>query len=391
MLAAADKLQLSEIASSVVQSEIRAMSIACAAMGGVNLAQGVCDTPTPEVVQQAAQAAIRAGHNIYTRMDGIDPLRHAIAAKLERENGLDYRATGEVVVTAGATGAFYAACMALLNPGDEVVMFEPFYGYHYNTLRAMRVKTVMIELELPGFAFDMERVAKAITPRTKAILINTPANPAGKVFTRAEIDGLAELARRHELFVITDEIYEYFMYDGAKHLSPASIEGMRDRTITISGFSKTFSVTGWRVGYLAADERWAGPIAHLHDLAYICAPSPLQAGCAAGMKELPASYYAALASDYLVKRDKICAALSDAGLTPYVPRGAYYVLADASRVTGATAKEKALELLRVSGVATVPGSAFFTQGRGENLLRFCFAKTETDLERACSALRTMQL
>lgn len=387
MRAVADKLHLSEISPGMVQSEIRAMTVECDNAGGVNLAQGVCDTEVPQPVAARAVEAIAQGHNIYTRLDGIAPLRQAIADKLARHNGMQVDPDGEVLVTSGATAGFYAACMALFNPGDEVVLFEPFYGYHLNTLRAMRVGAVPVSLRAPDWALDVTALRAAITPRTRAIVVNSPSNPSGKVFSRTELEAVAALAIEHDLFVITDEIYEYFVFDGAQHISPATLPGMAERTISISGLSKTFSITGWRVGYLAADRRWMGAISYFHDLVYVCSPSPFQHGAAAGLMQLPDSFYTGLATEYEAKRDMLCAALAEAGMPPAIPQGAYYVLAGVSDLPGATAREKARNLLRATGVAAVAGTAFFAGGRGEDLLRFCFAKRDEDLQRACELLR----
>jgi aminotransferase len=387
MRAAASSLRLSEISPGMVQSEIRAMSVECDRVNGVNLAQGVCDTGVPSPVMTRAIEAITEGYNIYTRLDGIAPLRRAIADKLARYNGIPADPESEILVSSGATGAFYAACMALFNPGDEVILFEPFYGYHLNTLRAVRVHAIDVPMSSPDWAIDFDTLRAAITPRTRGIVINSPSNPCGKVFTRAELESIAALAVEHDLFVITDEIYEYFLYDGVQHISPATLPGMAERTITISGLSKTFSITGWRIGYLAADSRWMGAIGYFHDLIYVCAPSPFQHACAAGLLQLPDSFYSSLAAEYQAKRDMLCSALADAGMTPSIPPGAYYVLADSSVIDGANAREKARTLLRETGVAAVAGTAFFAQGRGEDLLRFCFAKRDEDLQRACEALR----
>jgi aminotransferase len=382
-------LQLSELAPGVVQSEIRAMTVACDQMGGVNLAQGVCDTEVPRVVAEGAIQAIHSGLNIYTRLDGITRLREAIAAKVERTLGIGVDPEREVLVTSGTTGGFHAVAMALLNPGDEVLLFEPFYGYHANTLRSVRVKAVPVALTEPDWALDLDAVRAAITPRTRAMLINTPSNPAGKVFTRSELEGLAEIAQEFDLFVFTDEIYEHFLYDGAEHVSPAVLPGMRERTIVMSGFSKTFSVTGWRVGYLLADAKWLGSIGYFHDLVYVCAPSPFQHGCADGVEQLGPEFYRDLAREHAVKRGMMLDALRAAGMTPHVPDGAYYVLAKDERLPGKTAAEKARALLAKTGVASVAGSAFFRPGRGENLLRFCFAKKDHDLAEACRRLRAL--
>jgi aminotransferase len=332
---------------------------------------------------------MRDGQNIYTRCDGIARLREAIAAKQQRDYGLSYDFDREVLVASGATAGLHAATMALLNPGDEVLVFEPFYGYHVNTLKSLRVSPVLVALAEPDFRLDADDLRAAVTPRTRAVLINTPANPSGKIFSRPELEEVAELCRKYDLFLITDEIYEYFVYDGARHICPATLPGMRERTIVISGFSKTYSITGWRIGYATADARWMPAMAHFHDLTYVCAPAPLQVGAAAGLEQLPPGFYSQLAADYQAKRGKMAAALEDAGMKPTLPAGAYYIMADAERLPGKTAAEKARHLLRSTGVAAVAGSAFFRPGRGENLLRFCFAKQDAELDEACARLRKL--
>jgi aminotransferase len=382
-------LGLSKLAPGVVQSEIRAMTQECDRMGGVNLAQGVCDTEVPEVVAEGAIRAIRHGLNIYTRMDGIERLRRAIAGKVERTLGIAVDPEREVFITNGVTGAFQAGVIALLNPGDEVLLFEPFYGYHASTLRSIRAVPVPVALADPDWTLDVEAVRAAVTPRTRAMVINTPSNPAGKVFTRGELEALAEIAEEFDLFVFTDEIYEHFVYGGAKHISPATIPGMPERTILMSGFSKTFSVTGWRVGYLIADAKWVPSIGYFHDLTYVCAPAPMQQGCADGVEKLGTEFYEGLAQEHEVKRAMIVDALRDAGMQPHVPDGAYYVLASAANLPGATAAQKARALLAKTGVASVAGSAFFRPGKGEDLLRFCFAKKDKDLAEACRRLRAL--
>ena len=388
---AISNLRLSALAPQFIQSEIRAMTVACSDVGGINMAQGVCDTDPPHPVVEAAIAAIRSGHNIYTRMDGIAPLREAIAQKFASFNRLRVDPHTQVFVTSGATGAMHASLLALLDAGDECIVLEPFYGYHVSTLKMMQIVPVVVPLTGPRFDLDVDRLRAAMTPRTRAIIINSPSNPSGKVFSRNELEALAEVAIEFDLFVFTDEMYEYFLYDGTEHLSIATLPGMFERTITISGFSKTFSVTGWRLGYLAASERWLPAIGYFHDLLYVCAPSPLQHGAAAGLLQLPQSFYTELAEEYQAKRDKTCAALMRSGLTPSVPEGAYYVLADASSIPGADAKQKARRLLADAGIASVAGSAFFASNAagvnpGENLLRFCFAKKDHELAEACSRL-----
>jgi len=388
---AASRLALSHLAPAAVQSEIRAMTTECDRIGGINLAQGVCDTPVPAPVQEAAIRAIHDGHNIYTRLDGIARLRNAIAAKQQRDYGLSYDPETEVLVSSGATGGLHAAAMALLNPGDEVILFEPFYGYHISTLRSLRVNPVLVSLTEPDYTLDIDALKTAVTKNTRAILLNTPANPSGKVFTREEIESIAAIVIEHDLFLITDEIYEYFVYDGARHICPATLHGMRERTIVLSGFSKTFSVTGWRLGYATADAKWIAAMSYFHDLTYVCAPSAFQHGAAAGLEQLPPSFYTELARDHQSKRARILSALTAAGLTPSKPAGAYYVLADVTGLPGKTAPEKARQLLAATGVAAVAGTAFFRPGHGEALLRFCFAKKDRDLDDACARLGTLQV
>jgi aminotransferase len=372
-----------------MQSEIRAMTTECDRIGGINLAQGVCDTPVPPAVEAEAHAAIHAGHNIYTRLDGITRLRNAISAKQEKDYGLTYDPETEVLVASGATGGLHAAAMALLNPGDEVLLFEPFYGYHVATLKSMRVNPVLVPLAEPDWALDTDALHAAITPRTRAILLNTPANPSGKIFSLPEIEAVAAVCREHDLFLFTDEIYEYFVYDGNRHICPATLCGMRERTIVMSGFSKTFSVTGWRLGYVTAPAQWMAALCYFHDLTYVCAPSAFQHAAAAGLEQLPPEFYTDLARDHQDKRERILSALRDAGMEPSVPAGAYYVLAKATRLPGKTSAEKARHLLAATGVAAVAGSAFFRPGRGEDLLRFCFAKKDEDLNEACDRLRKL--
>jgi aminotransferase len=383
----ASRLALSELAPATFQSEIRAMTTLCGEMGGINLAQGVCDTPVPPVIEAAAFEAIRSGQNIYTRCDGIARLREAIAQKQRRDYGLEYDPEREVLVASGATAGYHVAIMTLLNPGDEVILFEPFYGYHVNTLKSMRVAPVPVALAEPDWHLDADALRAAITPRTRAILVNTPANPSGKVFTLPESQNIAEACERHDLFLITDEIYEYFVYDGARHICPATLPGMRERTIVISGFSKTYSITGWRVGYAVADKKWMPAMSHFHDLTYVCSPAPFQVATAVGLEQLPPSFYTQIAADHQSKRERLLAALRAAGMESEAPAGAYYILAKASHLPGATAAEKARALLKATGVAAVAGSAFFRPGRGEDLLRFCFAKRDEELDEACERLR----
>ena len=365
------------------QSEIRAMTQACAGAKGLNMAQGVCDTPVPPVVLKAAAEAMEGGKNVYSRFDGLPELRQALAIKLLRDNAIRANPETEITVSAGATGSFHTACLALLTPGDEVILFEPYYQYHISALLAVEAVPVIVKMHPPDWTLSPDAVEQAVTPRTKAIIVNSPGNPSGKVFTGEDLEGVARVATRHDLFVFTDEIYEYFLYDGRRHVSMASLPDMAERTITIGGYSKTFSITGWRIGYSVAAERWAQAIGAMNDLLYVCAPTPLQAGVAAGIQALTDSFYRQLAKDYQAKRDRFCAALAQAGLAPSIPQGAYYVLADVTRLPGKTGKERAMHLLKTVGVAGVPGDAFFSGQEGSRFIRFSYAKTDTDLDEAC--------
>lgn len=370
----------------LTQSEIRAMTQACVTRKGLNMAQGVCDTPVPTTVLRGAERALQEGYNVYTRFDGLPELRQAIARKLAKYNGIQADPERHITVSAGATGAFHCACAALLDPGDEVILFEPYYQYHLSALLAVEAVPVTVTMRAPEWTYSLDDVRKAITPKTKAIVVNSPGNPSGKVFTRQELVDVAGLARQHDLFVFTDEIYEYFLYDGRSHLSMAALPDMAGRTITIGGYSKTYSVTGWRIGYSVAAETWAQAIGAINDLLYVCAPAPLQMGVACGINELSDTFYRDLARDYQRKRDRFCAALAKAGLHPSVPSGAYYVLADVSALPGTTGKQRAMYVLQQAGVAGVPGEAFFSGPTGANFLRFSYAKTDTDIEEACRRL-----
>jgi aminotransferase len=374
----------------LAQSEIRAMTQACVSAKGLNMAQGVCDTPVPLAVLRAAQRAIEDGYNVYTRFDGLPELRQALARKLAGYNGITADPETEIVVSAGATGAFHCACAALLNPGDEVILFEPSYQYHISALLAVDAVPVLVKMHPPKWAYDALQLEQAVTQKTKAVIVNSPGNPSGKVFTREELEGVAELACRHDLFVFTDEIYEYFLYDGRRHLSMALLPGMAERTITIGGYSKTFSVTGWRIGYAVAARQWAQAIGAVNDLLYVCAPAPLQMGVAGGIIHLSNDFYGDLARSYQAKRDHFCNALAEVGLTPSIPDGAYYVLADVSKLPGSTGKARAMHLLKQTGVAGVPGEAFFSGNTGHDFIRFCYAKTDADLEQACRSLQKLK-
>jgi aminotransferase len=373
----------------LVQSEIRAMTLACTQVQGINLAQGVCDTGVPPTVVDAAKHAMDHGFNTYTRYDGLAELRQALAQRMGTFNHMTVNSETEVTVSAGATGAFHCVCMGLLQPGDEVILFEPYYGYHLSTILAVEAVPRIVSLQAPDWFLSMEALEEAITDRTKAIVVNTPSNPSGKVFTTQELEGIAAVARRHDLFIFTDEIYEYFVYDNLAHVSLASLPDMADRTITISGYSKTFSITGWRIGHAVAAPRRASMIGAMNDLVYVFAPAPLQYGVAVGIKRLGVEFYQELQRSFQCKRDQFCQVLQDIGLSPTIPRGAYYVLADVRRLPGRTGKERAIYLLEKTGVAGVPGEAFFQGDHGAKYIRFSFAKTNVDLDLACERLKIL--
>ena len=378
------------------QSDIRAITFAANAAGAVNLGQGICDLATPAPIRQATKAAIDDGKSIYTAYNGIPELRTAIADEARAFNGLDVT-EANVMVGAGSTGAFVAAVLALCEAGDEVILFEPFYGYHAGILRLFGVTPVVVPLAAPGWAFDADRLEASITPRTKAVLVCTPANPSGKVWTRAELQAVLDVAERHDLWCLTDEIYQYMTYDDAEHVSLASMPGARERTVTLSGFSKTFNMTGWRLGYAIAPKALAETMGLVSDLTTICAPAPLQHGLAAALP-MPDAYYGDMLADYAAKRTLFCDTLDACGFGGpdgvHRPEGAYYVLASTERLA---ARRDGFEddtaaahtLIREAGVGAVPGNSFFADpADGRHWLRFCYAKERDVLEVACERLRT---
>ena len=370
----------------IAQSDIRKMSRVCMDLGGVNLGQGICDQPTPPEVKAAAQAAIDADHSIYSKYEGIDPLRAAIARKMAAYNGLPCDPDTEVLVTAGSTGGFVAAALSFIEEGDEVILFSPFYGYHLNVLKLARPTIRSVTLRGADWAFDRNELAAAFGPKTKAIVINTPCNPCGKVFTREELEFIAGLCVQHDCLAITDEIYEYILYDGRRHVSLATLPGMRERTITLSGFSKTYNMTGWRLGYSVAPAALTARMGVIADLLYICAPTPLQHGVLAAF-DLPAAYYSGLLEDYARKRATIMAACDAVGLRSLAPQGSYYLMVDVREAGFATDREAADVLMKRCGVATVPGSSFYVDpADGATQLRICFAKQDDDLQRACEGI-----
>lgn len=375
-------MRLSRRTEGFRQSEIRRMSRECERVEGINLGQGICDLATEDPVREGAIEAIEQSRATYSKFEGIDLLRERIATKIARHNGYEVDPAREIVVTVGSTGGFACAALATLNEGDEVILFEPYYGYHRNTLKALGVTTRLVTLSPPDWSIDFAELRAAFSSRTRGIVVCTPSNPCGKVFTTEELSAIGDLCRENDAWAYTDEIYEYIVFDGRRHVSLASLAGCRERTITISGFSKTFSITGWRIGYVAAPPEVAAAIGLMNDLFYVCAPTPLQWGVARGL-EIGDEYYRRLASDYERKRDMTADAVRAAGMTPYVPDGAYYMLVDVRPLGFSDSKTAAMALLEEAGVASVPGSAFFDSSTGDSLLRLCFAKDFDTLEDAC--------
>ena len=382
-------MQLSKRSSTVEQSHIRSMTRACNAINGINMAQGVCDLEVPREVIEGAYAAMNEGINIYTPTEGLPRLRQAIADKMKRF--YDVEITSEqVLVSDGATGAFYTACMALLNPLDEVILFEPYYGYHRSTLTSLGAVPTFVRLEAPEWKLELEALEAVVSPKTRAMVICNPANPSGKVYTLEELEAIGQFAEKHDLIVFADEMYEHFLYGEAVHITALRIPSLKDRCVVLSGFSKVFSITGWRLGYAIAPVSVIEAMAQLNDLIYVCAPAPLQIGAAVGLEELGDEYYTSLARIHEHKRDLFCEALRDAGLTPSVPVGAYYVMTDVSSVVGKDDFEKAMAILEKTGVASVPGRAFYHDDAGKNMVRFCYSKPLDVLEEAVKRMHKLR-
>jgi aminotransferase len=352
----------------------------------INLAQGFPNFAAPEMLKEAAARAIRDDINQYAITWGAQTLREAIARKYQRWYGLESDPEREITVTCGATEAMISTLLALVDPGDEVIVFEPFYeNYGPDTILA-DARPVYVPLE-PGQPLDLDRLAAAFSPRTRAIIVNTPSNPSGRVLTRAELGAIAELCVRHDALAVTDEIYEHIRFDG-DHVPIATLPGMRGRTVTISGASKTFSVTGWRIGWIIAPAELTDAIRKVHDFLTVGAPAPLQEGVAAALDGLDGAFYDGLTAMYRGKRDLLFAALVDAGFRCRAPEGAYYILADFTGL-GPAGDDTAFAvwLSREIGVTPVPGSSFYREGGGRSLVRFVFCKTEDILVEAARRLR----
>jgi aspartate/methionine/tyrosine aminotransferase len=383
------KLHASAKASSFTESVIRDMTRMANLHGAINLGQGFPDFPAPQDVKDAAVRAIAEDHNQYPITWGVPAFREAIAAKYFRDYGMAVDPETEVCVTCGSTEAMIAAMLGVLDPGDEVVIFEPFYeNYGPDAILSGAVPR-FVTLRPPDWTFDDQELRAAFGDRTRAIVINTPNNPTGKVFTREELVLIAELCERHDAVALTDEIYEHILYDGARHVPIATIPGMQDRTVTIGALSKTYSVTGWRVGWALAPRPLMDGIRKVHDFLTVAAATPLQVAGVTAL-ELPASYYDETVAAYTERRDVIMDTLDACGFRASAPKGAYYVMADVSHLGLGDDVATARHLVEEVGVAAVPGSSFFSRpADGAHLLRFAFCKRIETLQTAGERLRSL--
>ena len=356
------------------ESVIREMTRQALQHGATNLAQGFPDFPAPEVVKLAAVEAIGADINQYAITWGSPALREAIAAKYLRNYNLDFDPEREITVCCGATEGMIASMLAVVDPGDEIVLFEPFYENYGPDAQLCGATTRYVTLHEPDWSFDPDELRRAFSPRTKAIILNSPNNPTGKVFSRTELEFIAGLCQEFDALAITDEIYEHILYDGAAHCPMMTIDGMRERTILVNSMSKTYAVTGWRVGWVLAAPSLAESVRKVHDFLTVGAAAPLQQAGALALS-LPDTYYEELAADYAGRRSEILTALSNAGFRCFPPRGAYYVMTDVSGFGFKDDISFARFLIEKIGVAAVPGSSFYAKPEGgKQQIRFCFCK-----------------
>jgi N-succinyldiaminopimelate aminotransferase len=362
------------------------MTAAANAHGAVNLGQGFPDFEGPRSIRDAAVAAIEAGHNQYCRSFGIPPLNAAIAEHQRRFYGLEYDPDTEITVCTGATEVIASTLLALCNPGDEVVLFEPFYDSYRATIAMAGAIERVVTLRAPAFDYDPAQLQAAITPKTRAIILNSPHNPSGKVFSAAELQHIAELCRRHDLIAITDEVYEHLVFDG-EHVPLASLPGMRDRTVTISSTGKTFSFTGWKIGWACASPDLSRAIRCAHQFITFCHSPPFQHAMAHALA-LPDDYYTEFLADYRARRDRLCAGLSEVGFEVLVPAGTYFVCADIRPLGFSDDMELCRRFPADVGVAAIPNSAFYlNKDEGRHLVRFAFCKSDPVLDEGIARLR----
>jgi aspartate/methionine/tyrosine aminotransferase len=388
--AAAVNSRLSVKAEQFTESVIREMSRLALRYHAINLSQGFPDFPAPAEVKRAAQDAIAADVNQYAITWGAKALRDAIVEKFARVQGVTVDPEREITVCCGATEGMISSMMAIINPGDEVVVFEPFYENYGPDAILSGATPRFVKLHPPDWTFDPYELTAAFGPATKAIILNTPNNPTGKVFTRAELEIIRDLCVKWDAFSISDEIYEHMVYDGAEHISIVTLDGMRERAITISALSKTYSVTGWRVGWVIAAPEVTAAIRKVHDFLTVGAAAPLQAAGAVALR-LPQSYYDTLARDYALRRDRMLGILERSGFRCFKPRGAYYIMTDISAFGFADDMSFAKYLVKDIGIAAVPGSSFYRDpAAGRTYLRFAFCKMETTFQAAAERLAKLR-
>lgn len=372
-------------ASGFTESVIREMTRLCQAYGAVNLAQGFPDFDPPVSIKRAAAAAISKGYNQYSTTYGTIGLRKAIARKMKTYNHIDC-SIDEITVTCGTTEGMIASQLALLDRGEEVVIFEPFYENYGPDAILSGAKCRYVRMKEPSFKIEEESLKRAFNRKTKAVIINTPHNPTGKILSRQELGLIRDLCQDYDSYAITDEIYEHILYDGHEHVSIGSLPGMEDRTITISGFSKTYSVTGWRVGYVVASKPLTSAIRKVHDFLTVCAPTPLQEACTAAL-QLPESYYEHLRENYRKGREMLVGSLNGAGFGVFQPEGAYYVWTTTNGTGFKDDRDLAMHLITKVGVGGVPGSSFFhNPSHGRLRFRFSFSKKSETIRRAIKRL-----
>jgi aminotransferase len=384
------KKPISSKAAQFTESVIREMTRLAMEHDAINLSQGYPDFPAPDILKKAAADAIFADVNQYAITWGAKNFRDALVYKTKKFMGIDIDPEREITVSCGSTEAMIDVLLAVINPGDEVIVFEPFYENYGPDAIISGATPRYVQLRSPEWSFDEAELAAAFNNKTKAIIINTPNNPTGKVFTREELQFIADLCQKWDALAITDEIYEHILYDGARHISPITLDGMRERTIVVNGMSKTFSVTGWRVGYIIAPPGITGAIRKMHDFITVGAPAPLQDAGAVALR-LPDSYYTELAAHYQRRRDRLMKMLNESGLNPMLPKGAYYIMCDIGPWGYPNDVEFARFLVRDIGVATVPGSSFFRNpAAGKDIIRFTFCKREETLQAAEDRLKKLR-
>jgi aminotransferase len=384
---------ISQRVQGFTESVIREMTRVNNQYGGINLAQGMPNFPPPPELVQAAHRALDGDFHQYAITWGTPSLRQAIAEKYRRFYGMEVEPDRHLTVCCGSTETMLATLLAVLNPGDQVIVFEPFYENYAPACIIAGAEPIWVPLEPPDFSFDPDRLARAVTPRTRAIIFNSPNNPSGKVFSRADLQLIADLCLEHDLVAITDEIYEHIVYDGLGHTPIATLPGMAERTVTISGISKSYSVTGWRIGYAVANPELSVGIRRAHDFITVGAPHPLQEAAVTALR-FPDAYYTYLRESYQARRDLLFGQVESAGFVAWKPRGAYYIMTDVAHFMKqhgcADDTEFAMFLIKEIGVATVPGSSFYAHPElGRTKIRFCFPKTDDMLIEAGQRLQKL--